>query len=411
MPNRLPPATNGCVSSGPDDTDAVLDALYDRFVAAQATNIGFPAATDLDYAPLGRFLNFMVNNLGDPDVDGDYPTHTKAQEREVVTWTADLLRAPADDRWGYVTGGATEGTEHALWLARTRWPDAVVYHSHAAHPCIPAVVDRLGMRSIVVRAGASGEVDYDDLLRQVSVRRDRPAVVVANVGTAITEAVDDVRKIRAILDVVPMTRRWIHADAALTGIPLGFLAPGERPGFDFVDGADSIIVSGHKFVGAPMPCGVLIVRDSLRPDGRRPAIYTGSPNTTTSNSRPGLAALALWYTLRRSGPVLRDRAADCRTLAGYACQRLCDIGVAAWRHPHAFTVVFPTPARAVTDRWVLAGHGKDSHLICMPGVMQSHIDNFVATIAAGTPETDPAPGRTARTIVHQRGPADRVTVG
>ena len=250
--DTTPPADTTSVDP---QTQAELDQLHAALLAAQATNIGFPAATDIDVRPLVPFLNLMLNNLGDPNVEGDYPHHTKAQEREAIDTIAGLLRAPTDDRWGYVTGGASEGTEHALWLARSRHPGGIVYHSLAAHHCIPNAIDRLAMTAVTVRADEHGEIDYDDLAAQVDRHRDQPAIIVANVGTAMSEAVDDVRRITEILDGLAITRRWVHADAALSGIPLALLDPEDRPGFDFADGADSVIVSGHKFIGAPMPCG------------------------------------------------------------------------------------------------------------------------------------------------------------
>jgi histidine decarboxylase len=393
-------------AADPAATQQILDDLLGRFTAAAATNIGFPAATDLEFDALAPFLRFMVNNLGDPRTDGAYPIHTKVQEREAVDTIADLLRAPPADRWGYVTGGASEGTEHALYLARTRYPDGIVYHSRAAHHCVPQAVDRLAMRSITVRADARGEIDYDDLRDLIDRHRDRPVIVVANIGTSITEAVDDVRHISTVLERLAVGRRWVHADAALSGIPLALLSPDRRPGFDFGDGADSIIVSGHKFFGSPIPYGVLVLRESLRPDGGRPATYTGSPNTTLTNSRGGLAALILWYTLRTHGHRLRQRARDCRELAAYTCRQLTAIGIAAWRHPHAFTVVFPTPPTEITRRWVLAGTNGVSHVMCLPGVTRDHIDRLVADLAAtgAAPGTARAPRR-ARTLLRRPRPA------
>src|SRR5262249_6126538 len=161
-----------------------------------------------------------------------------------------------------------------------------------------------------VRTDARDEVDYADLAEQIRLRRDRPAIVIANVGTGLTEAVDDVRRIVTILNDMAIDRRWIHADAALSGIALAQISPVSRPGMDFSDGVDSIIVSGHKFIGSPVPCGVLILRDSLRKDRGSPT-YTGSLHATVSNSRPGFATLALWYNLRTRRQTLHQRADEC----------------------------------------------------------------------------------------------------
>ena len=69
-----------------------------HLTAASGTNIGFPAATDIDVVALYPFLRYMLNNLGDPDHDGQYPLHTKGYEIDVVDIVADLLGLPDADR-------------------------------------------------------------------------------------------------------------------------------------------------------------------------------------------------------------------------------------------------------------------------------------------------------------------------
>ncbi len=394
-PGAGSPAVDAALGGRPGaDVTAELAALRRRLDDSMATNIGFPATTGFDYSALAPFFaGYMLNNLGDPYTDGAYPIHTKPMEREVVDSVADLFGAPADDRWGYVTSGATEGTEYALHLARTLHPDAVVYHSAAAHHSVTNVIGRLGMVSVAIRADALGEIDYDDLADQVDRYRIRPAIVIANIGTAVTEAVDDVAKIRDVLDRAAVHRRWIHGDAALAGLPLALLDPDDRPAIDFPAGIDSVVTSGHKFLGAPVPCAVVVVRNSHRQAHARFVTYTGSPDTTVANSRSGLAALVLWYALRTHGlDGLRQRAEQSRQLAAAAHEALREIGWPAHRHRHALTVSFPTPPAAVTGKWVLATHGANSLIVCMPGVTAAQIDAFVADLrAAITPAGDVAP--------------------
>jgi histidine decarboxylase len=384
----------GAAVEVPPAVAAELDTLRRRLDAAAATNIGFPATTDFDYTPLAPFFaRYMLNNLGDPYTDGAYPMHTKPMEREVVDTVADLFAAPADDRWGYVASGATEGTEYALHLARTLYPDAVVYHSVEAHHSVTNALGRLGLTAVAIRADPLGEIDYHDLADQVDRYRTRPAVVIANVGTAVTEAVDDISRITGVLDSLAVRRRWIHADAALAGLPLALLDPDERPAIDFPSGVDSVVTSGHKFLGAPVPCAVVVVRNSHRQAHARFVTYTGSPDTTVANSRSGLAALVLWYALRTHGlDGLRRRAEQARTLAAAAHEALREIGWPAHRHRHALTVSFPTPPAAVTAKWELATHGAHSLIVCMPGVSAAQIDAFVADLrAAITPANAVAP--------------------
>src|SRR5512139_2735473 len=150
-----------------------LQALADlraRIEADRPTNIGFPGAVDFDYTELFPFFGYLLNNVGDPFCDGVGGAHTKALEREVVHTLADLFRAPAEDRWGYVTSGGTEGNEFGLHLARGRFPNAPVFYSSAAHYSVAKIVERLRMPAVEVRATARGALDYDALRVMVARR-------------------------------------------------------------------------------------------------------------------------------------------------------------------------------------------------------------------------------------------------
>ena len=55
-----------------------------------------------------------------------------------------------------------------------------------------------------------------------------------------------------------VSNSYIHADAALSGMILPFVDDPQPYGFD--SGFDSVSVSGHKMIGAPLPCGVALTR-------------------------------------------------------------------------------------------------------------------------------------------------------
>ena len=382
-----------------DLTDTTA-AFMRRLKAARRYNIGFPGATDFDYTDLAELLcTQLLNNVGDPYIDGIAANHTKSMEREVVDFCADLFRAPRDDRWGYVTTGGSEGNLYGLWLARSLHPDGVVYASRAAHGSIGKAVAQLAMPSIVVQADDTGVMDYADLADQVNRHRHRPAIIAATAGTTLSEAVDDLRSITSVLDELPMPRRYIHVDAALSGIPLALMPADQRPGFDFADGADSITISGHKYPGTPMPTGIVVTRRSYRDRLAATVGYAGAPDTTVGHSRSGHAPLLLWHTIRRLGiDGLRARADAARQLAAYTHRRLADLGWDSFRHPHAFTVVLRSPPPTITAKWVLASAGEWSHLITMPGIQADVVEEFLTDIAAAMP--------TAGTPLPVRQPSD-----
>src|SRR5260370_15787782 len=99
-------------------------------------------------------------------------------------------------------------------------------------------------------------MDYKALQNQLAQSRD-DAIIVATIGTTMTEARDNVSEILKALKAAGTQKYFIHSDAALAG-PYTALTDPDHP-FDFADGADSVSVSGHKFIGSPMPCGVIIV--------------------------------------------------------------------------------------------------------------------------------------------------------
>jgi histidine decarboxylase len=364
-------------------TDRDVAALTCRLARARSRNIGFPGSADFDFTPLAPLLTRqLLNNLGDPAIDGTYPNHTKPMEREVVDTIANILHAPTDDRTGHITSGSTEGTLFALERARAKYPRAVVMHSDASHYSVAKAARILAMPSVVVATTELGEMDYTDLGRKVAEHRHRAIVLVANIGTTMTEAVDNLHQVTAVLDAAGVHRRWIHADGALAGLPLALLAPDTRPGVDLGDGADSMIISGHKFPGCPMPCGVVVLRRSLCGAGASTVAYTGSPDSTISGSRSGGAALVLWYGLRKHGiDGLRRRAERSRALAAYLHQRLEAMGWACLRNPLAFTVALKTPPGDVAERWMLPTEDGWSHVVCMPGVTRPQVDAFLRDVA------------------------------
>src|SRR6266542_1727197 len=160
------------VVSGADDaTAAELAALLRALEQGRNGKNGFPGGSDFDYAPLAPFFAHELNNVSDADLSSTVEHHTKAMEREVVGLFAD----------------------------RVLYPDGLVYLSEAAHSSVHRALDLLGMDWVSIRVSRSGELNYEDLRRMMDTRRSRPAIVVANVGTAATGAVDDVRQVKRVL--------------------------------------------------------------------------------------------------------------------------------------------------------------------------------------------------------------------
>jgi histidine decarboxylase len=359
----------------PIDEDR-LKTFLEGIKAKTENFLGYPVSKDFDYNALYEFLKYPLNNLGDPFTPSTWKVDTREFEREVIQFMATLFRADGDDFWGYVTNGGSEGNLYGLYLARELHPRGIVYYSQDTHYSVSKNLHLLNMRHIMIRSQPNGEMDYTDLLETMRIHRDKPAIIFANIGTTMTEAKDDILKIRSILDQLVITEHYIHSDAALCGGLAPFIDP--RAAFDFKDGADSISVSGHKSFGSPIPCGIIIAKKQNVSRIARSIAYIGSLDTTITGSRNGLTPLFLWYMIKKLGRSgLRKRVEQALTMAEYTQKNLCQAGIAAWRNPNAITVVFPEVAESIREKWQLATADGNTHLICMPNVRKDQIDEFL----------------------------------
>ena len=345
-----------------------------------ASFVGYPCSQDFDYSEVAPLLRFSLNNVGDPFGESIYRENTFAFEREVIAFFQTHLRAPVGETWGYTTAGGTEGNLYGLYLARELYPDGVVYYSEHTHYSAAKIVRVLGARSIMIRGREDGEIDYDDLRETLRIHRDVPPIILANIGTTMHGAIDDLTKIHAILKELAIARFYIHADAALSGMILPWVADPQPFGFDA--GIDSISVSGHKFIGSPMPCGVALARRSHVDRVARSVEYVGCMDTTIAGSRNAFSPLILWSAIQRRGEAgFRQRVAECLAVADYTMAKFKDAGIHAWRHRNANTVVIPRPGREVLQRWQIAPSHDIAHIITMPHVTRAMIDAVVADVA------------------------------
>ena len=99
-----------------------LSALKDAFDQAAAHLLGYPTNQNFDFSELLPFLQYSANNVGDPFHDSNYRVNTHEIEREVVARFAAMMRLDANDAWGYVTTGGTEGNMYGLYMSRELYP-------------------------------------------------------------------------------------------------------------------------------------------------------------------------------------------------------------------------------------------------------------------------------------------------
>ena len=250
-------------------------------------------------------------------------------------------------------------------------------------------------RSVPTKGGAEGPGDIDGealctLVNFFSARK-YPILVIFNYGSTFKGAYDDVEgigtRIVAILSkhqmlncrvkvngqVVQRQGYWMHVDGALGASYMPFMEMarmngmtelGPGPVFDFrLPFVSSIVTSGHKWMGAPWPCGIFMTRTKLvlTPSSHNADII-GTPDTTLAGSRNGTTPLLLWnYISTHSYESQVKTVLRCMDLAEYTYQSLSrlqkNIGLDLWvtRTPLSLAVWFREPKEEIRLTFSLGG--------------------------------------------------------
>ena len=182
-------------------------------------------------------------------------------------------------------------------------------HSHSSvdKAALLAGFGRENIRHVAQDAGYAMRPDALDLAIQTDLAAGRtPCAVVATTGTTTTTAIDPVGAIAAV------ARRygvWLHVDAALAGSAM--ILPECRPMWEGIEGADSIVLNPHKWLGVAFDCSAYFVRNPehlVRVMSTNPSYLQSSADDRVTNYRDwGLPlgrrfrALKLWFLIREQG--------------------------------------------------------------------------------------------------------------
>tara|TARA_B100000683_G_scaffold275551_1_gene326691 strand:+ start:900 stop:2105 length:1206 start_codon:yes stop_codon:yes gene_type:complete len=357
-----------------------IKSLHHFFEDNMESFLGYPCNGKFDYRPLYQFLDYPLNNVGDPFVSSNFTLNTHAVEREVINIFQNLTGADPKDTWGYCTNGGTEGNMYGLFLAREIYPKGIVYFSEETHYSVNKIIKCLNIDCVQVKATSKGEMDINHLNNLLIENKGRPAIMVCNVGTTMTGAIDDLDEIKKSLKRNGINQFYIHADAALSGMILPFVKNPQA--WSFRSGVDSISVSGHKMIGSPIPCGIVLAKSKNIGHISQDVEYVGSKDTTIPGSRNAISPVFLWYQLKKLGfKGFQSMIKDCFDVSDFAIKMFKAYGFEAWRHNNSVTVVFKRPSHALIKKWQLAVKGETAHIITMPHVTKKKIVQFVKEIA------------------------------
>ena len=200
---------------------------------------------------------------------------------------------------------------------------------------------------------------------------------------------------------------WFHVDGALGAAYAPFLQMAYKNGltdlkpppvFDFqLDFVSSIVTSGHKWIGAPWPCGIYISKTEfqLRPTEMAHISYFDSPDLTLTGGRNAHSALILWsYISSYSYEEQARKTVEAQEIAVYTEQKLkkleINIKQDLWvmHSPSSLAVCFKRPNEEILRKFCLSGHWLNIggewrqyvHIYIMDGVTRSKIDELVEAL-------------------------------
>ena len=384
-PGEVRAALPATPPQGPEPFDAILQDL-ERVIVPGLSHWQHPA-----------FYGYFPSNGSLASVLGDYlstglgvlglswqssPALTEVEE-VVTDWVRQMTGLSA--AWsGVIQDTASTSTLIALICARERASryglsrgglqesvqPLVVYASEHAHSSVDKAALLAGYGRANVRHVPSDEryamrpEALADLIDADLRRGLTPAAIVATTGTTTTTALDPIGPIAAIAQARGI---WLHLDAAMAGSAM--ILPECRWMWAGIEGADSLVLNAHKWLGAAFDCSLYYVRDPehlVRVMSTNPSYLQSAVDSQVKNLRDwGLPlgrrfrALKLWCLIRDQG------------IAGLQARLRRDLENAQWlvgqvRAAAGWQVLAPVPLQTLCVRHEpagLAGEALDAHTL------------------------------------------------
>jgi len=359
----------------------ILDTFEQYINEKTKYHMGYPYNLDYEYKDLQRFLKYSINNLGDPFIESNYGVHSRQFELELLEFFSNLWKI--DDYWGYVTNSGTEGNLQGLLIARENFPNGIIYTSKESHYSISKAAHFYRMDIKIIETSWDGCIRLDLLQEEISKNKDKPVIINANIGTTMKGAVDNIYGIIGVLHElsIPRDKFYIHCDGALFAMMLSFMPEKYTFKISFELPIDSISISGHKFLGCPMPCGVIITRKHLMNKLQNHIEYLNSSDTTITGSRNGHASLYIWNVIVDKGiSGFKEDVDKTMKNAKYLEKELQKNNISSFRNNLSSTIVFEKPTEEIIKKWQLACIDTICHVVIMPSIDKEKIDIFLQDI-------------------------------
>ena len=281
----------------------------------------FPSNSDLA-SVLGDYLSTGLGVLGLSWQSS--PALTELEEL-VTDWVRQMVGL--SEAWkGVIQDTASTSTLVALLCARERASNfslargglqgesqpLIIYVSGHSHSSVDkaALLAGIGRANIhVIPVDENYAMQPGALAEAIRMDCDHgltPCAVVATTGTTTTTALDP---LEAIAETARQNNIWLHVDSAMAGSAM--ILPEYRWMWKGIEGADSVVLNAHKWLGAAFDCSLYFVRDPqhlMRVMSTNPSYLQSGVDNQVRNLRDWgiplgrrFRALKLWCLIRSQG--------------------------------------------------------------------------------------------------------------
>jgi aromatic-L-amino-acid decarboxylase len=314
MARTAPGEVRSRLPASPPETPESFDAIF-----SDLEKIIMPG---LSHWQSPNFFGYFPSNGLLSSVLGDYastglgvlglswqssPALTELEE-VMTDWMRQMVGLSS--AWsGVIQDTASSCTLIALICAREKGGD-VVYVSAHSHSSVNKAAILAGFKRVHV-IEHDGQFAMNPQALEAQIKRDladglKPCAVVATTGTTTSTALDP---IEAIAQIAKKYGVWLHVDAAMAGSAM--ILPECRWMWKGIEGADSLVLNPHKWLGIAFDCSLYYVRDPqhlIRVMSTNPSYLQSSADTEVKNLRDWgiplgrrFRALKIWFAVREQG--------------------------------------------------------------------------------------------------------------
>ena len=241
------------------------DLFVNGINAASGGHLGYIPGGGIYTSAIADYLAAISNVYS-----GVYYASPGAVEMEhaCLNWLKSIFNFPST-AVGNLTSGGSIATLIALCAARDHQKilendcsKSVIYLTDQTHHSSQKSLRIIGLQNVTMRIVPTDQfnrMDVDQL--ELIILNDKkeglyPSIVIANVGTTDTGAIDPLAKIATVAE---KNNLWYHVDAAYGGFFI--LTDKVKAQFKGIEKADSLVCDPHKGMFLPYGIGAVLVKD------------------------------------------------------------------------------------------------------------------------------------------------------